>query len=68
MSACTSGLLDIPAFFNLLISRLGKTLSNAAFTSKRVTAGYFFLFWFSSVLMNRPAMLSVVDLFFRNPD
>ena len=52
----------------MLISRSSKTLSNAAFTFKRVAAGCFFLFWSSLVLMSRLTMLSVVDLFFWNPD
>ena len=46
ISACMSAreFLNIPAFFNLLINGSSKTLSNAAFTSKKVTAGWFFLF------------------------
>ena len=58
------GFLDIPAFFSLLFSRSDKMLSYAAFTSKKVTAGCFFLFWAFLVLMTRPAILSVVALFF----
>ena len=45
-----------------------RTLSNAAFISSMVTAGFFFLFKSSFVFIISPAMLSRVDLFFRKPD